>query len=77
MYNDYKTLMQEYTQKHTKITPHYKVISTEGKDHDKLYICGIWIDNEKVAEGVGKSKQIAETDAAKKGLVIMQARFGE
>jgi ribonuclease III len=75
LFNDYKTLMQEFTQKYTKITPHYKVISTEGKDHDKIYICGIWIDNEKIAEGVGKSKQIAETEAAKKGYEIMQARY--
>ncbi len=74
-YNDHKTLMQEFTQKHTKITPHYKVISSEGMDHDKIYICGVWVGSEKVAEGSGKSKQIAETEAARKGLVIMQKRF--
>ena len=75
LYNDFKTLMQEYTQKHTKITPHYKVIATAGKDHDKLYTCGVWVDQEKIAEGVGRSKQVAETEAAKKGLAIMQTRF--
>lgn len=75
MYNDYKTMMQEFTQKFTKITPHYKVISTDGKDHDKIYVCGVWVENEKIAEGVGKSKQQAETTAAKKGLAIMQARY--
>ena len=75
LYNDFKTLMQEFTQKHTKITPHYKVISTAGKDHDKIYTCGVWVEQEKIAEGVGRSKQVAETEAAKKGLQIMQARF--
>ena len=75
LYNDFKTLMQEFTQKHTKITPHYKVISTEGKDHDKIYTCGVWVEQEKIAEGVGRSKQVAETEAAKKGLRIMQTRF--
>ena len=75
LYNDFKTLMQEFTQKHTKITPHYKVISTEGKDHDKIYVCGVWVENEKIAEGVGRSKQQAETQAAQKGLTILQARF--
>lgn len=74
-YNDFKTLMQEFTQKHTKITPRYKVISTDGKDHAKLYTCGVWVEQEKIAEGVGRSKQIAETEAAKTGLAIMQARF--
>jgi ribonuclease III len=76
-YNDYKTLMQEFTQKYTKITPHYKVITTEGKDHNKVYVCGLWVDNEKISEGSGKSKQIAETQAAKKSLLIMQARYKE
>lgn len=76
-YNDHKTLMQEFTQKHTKITPHYKVISAEGKDHDKIYVCGVWVGSEKIAEGSGKSKQSAETEAAREGLVIMKVRYQE
>jgi ribonuclease-3 len=74
-YKDFKTLMQEFCQKHTKITPHYRVISSEGKDHEKVFLIGVWVGNEKIAEGEGRSKQEAETEAAQTALQILQKRF--
>ncbi|NJS41135.1 ribonuclease III [Candidatus Gracilibacteria bacterium] len=64
-YDDYKTILQEYCQKTKKITPKYKVISETGKDHNKIYICGVWIDNKLFSQGTGRTKQEAETEAAK------------
>jgi ribonuclease III len=72
---DEKTQIQEYCQKHTKITPHYRIIGTEGKDHEKVFTVGIWIGAEKISEGVGRSKQEAETEAAKAGLEILKNRY--
>ncbi len=67
---DEKSLFQEKAQELTGITPHYDVISEEGPDHDKNFTCAIYIGEEKVAEGMGNSKQRAEQAAAKAGLRV-------
>jgi ribonuclease III len=74
---DEKTQIQEFCQKHTKITPHYRIIGTEGKDHEKVFTVGIWIGAEKISEGAGRSKQDAETEAAKAGLEILKLRYSQ
>lgn len=62
---DYKTLLQEITQKRWKERPLYNVISVEGPEHARIFtvegsIRGI------SAVGKGKSKKEAEQEAAKK-----------
>lgn len=76
-YKDYKTLLQEFSQKHTKSTPFYKVISTTGKDHEKQFTIGVWIDGQVLSQAEGKSKQEAETKAATGALKLLQERFTE
>jgi len=63
-----KSLFQEKAQEMQGITPHYEVISETGPDHDKKFVCGAYIDKEKVAEGKGNSKQRAEQDSAKNAI---------
>ncbi|MBC7471723.1 MAG: ribonuclease III [candidate division SR1 bacterium] len=75
LYKDSKTLIQEFCQKHVKITPHYRVLHTEGKDHEKTFIIGVWIGAEKLSEGQGRSKQDAEAEAAKYGLKVLEMRY--
>ncbi len=67
-YKDSKTKLQELSQKEAKETPTYKVISSEGKDHEKMFKSGVWIKNKKLGEGEGKSKQLAEQSAATNAL---------
>jgi ribonuclease III len=67
-YKDFKTLLQEYCQKQLKVTPHYRVVSSLGKDHEKVFNIGVWIGRQEVARGVGRSKQEAETEAARLAL---------
>ncbi len=74
-WKDAKTIMQEYCQKHTRITPRYKLISSEGKDHVKLFTIGVWVGTEKMGEGQGKSKQDAETEAAKEALLNLKKQY--
>jgi ribonuclease III len=76
-YKDSKTLIQEFCQKHIKITPHYRVLQTEGKDHEKTFVIGVWVGAEKLAEGQGRSKQDAELEAAQHGLEVLESRFVE
>ncbi len=68
-YKDAKSLVQEKAQEIMQTTPTYKVTSESGPDHDKLFIIAIFFNNKEVATGEGKSKQEAESDAAKNALI--------
>ncbi len=68
LYKDAKSLVQEKAQEHVSVTPSYKVLSEEGPDHDKLFTVGIFFGDTKIADGEGRSKQEAETSAAKNAL---------
>lgn len=68
LYKDAKSTVQEKAQELLSVTPSYRVLGEEGPDHDKRFTVGIYFGEQKVTEGEGKSKQEAETMAAKKAL---------
>lgn len=68
-YKDAKSLVQEKSQAILNITPNYKVISESGPDHNKEFIIAIYFGDTKIAEGKGKSKQEAETNAATNAII--------
>jgi ribonuclease III len=70
LWQDAKSKFQEMAQELFSITPTYKIVREEGPDHDKQFVSGIFIGVDKIAEGSGKSKQEAETAAARKGLEV-------
>lgn len=70
LYRDAKSFVQEKCQELYGVTPNYKVLTEEGPDHDKLFSVGIYFGEDVVAEGRGKSKQEAETAAAKSALIV-------
>lgn len=61
---DPKSKFQEYIQETMKLTPHYKVISEEGPDHDKTFKVVAMVGDKEFCVGEGKSKQLAEQMAA-------------
>ena len=63
-YFEPKTELQEYTQRYYKVTPRYEIVSTEGKDHQKIFYVALYISDKKLTEASGKSKQEAETNCA-------------
>jgi len=65
---DSKSLFQEKAQEITGFTPVYKVLKEVGPDHDKRFTSGVFLGEEKIAEGDGESKQDAEQIAAKNAL---------
>lgn len=69
---DVKTELQEFAQKTLKVTPSYKTLDSKGKDHQKEFQCGLYIGGRLVATGWGKSKQEAQTEAAKLGLTVLK-----
>lgn len=70
LYMDPKSKFQEESQDKHGITPRYKVLREFGPDHDKTFRVGIFLNDELVATGQGKSKQEAQVEAAEKGLQV-------
>lgn len=68
LYRDAKSFVQEKSQELYGVTPSYKVLHEEGPDHDKIFRIGIYFNDDVIAEGEGKSKQEAETAAARNAL---------
>lgn len=68
LYMDPKSRFQEEAQDKSGITPIYRVVSESGPDHDKKFVVGVYLDDEKIAQGEGQSKQEAQREAAEKAL---------
>jgi len=68
LYLDPKSKFQERAQELYGITPHYKVLSEAGPDHAKEFVVGLYLGEEKIAQGQGTSKQEAQVAAAAEGL---------
>lgn len=67
---DPKSKFQERSQDKVSITPAYKIVKESGPDHNKLFTVGVYLDEDLVATGDGKSKQEAEQAAALKALEV-------
>jgi len=68
---DYKSQLQEWVQEEQGPMPHYIVVREEGPDHDKTFWISVKVFGFESA-GQGKSKKIAEQDAAKKAIEILK-----
>lgn len=69
LWQDAKSRFQELGQEHSSVTPTYQLMSQSGPDHDRVFTVGVFLRQEKIAEGQGRSKQEAEQAAAEKALV--------
>jgi ribonuclease-3 len=68
VFKDPKSLLQEYVQSKKQHSPLYKVLKEEGPAHAKRFTIGVFVGNELMGEGSGKSKQEAEEKAAEQAL---------
>jgi ribonuclease-3 len=69
---DFKTKLQEYTQRHLNDIPQYTVASEEGPDHAKTFEVVISIRGKVYGRGRGRSKKEAEQGAAAEALRSLQ-----
>lgn len=70
-YIDYKSLLQEIIQEQSRVSPIYRVIKSEGPDHAKIFWMEAVAGERTLANGMGKSKQEAEQEAAYNALEKM------
>jgi len=69
-HHDYKSKLQEIVQENQGAMPRYRIIREEGPDHEKTF----WIElavYDIETQGSGKSKKMAEQDAARRALEIL------
>ena len=72
LFKDFKTALQEITQSRFGLIPEYTVIASRGPDHKKEFEIAVIIDSKEYARAVGKSKKVAQQEAAKIALNILK-----
>jgi len=66
--------LQEWLQTDSFEPPHYKMVSVTGPDHDREFECIVLHEGVELARGQGKSKKIAETNAALAALELLREK---
>ena len=64
--------LQEWLQARSPNAPQYQLVSAEGPDHDRNFVCAVLHDGVELARGAGKSKKAAESEAALAALKKLQ-----
>jgi ribonuclease-3 len=67
-HRDAKSRAQEWAQAHLGGTPSYRLLSSEGPDHNREFTVALELHDEEVATGAGRSKIDAEQAAARAAL---------
>ena len=70
--NDFKTDLQEYSQEAFQSTPEYRLEKETGPDHNKTFYVGVYLKENLMGKGKGKSKKEAEQKAAKEALACLK-----
>jgi ribonuclease III len=72
---DYKSELQEVMQSRLQHTPFYRLLAETGPDHDKVFSIEVLAGSRVLGCGTGKSKKLAETDAAHAALEQIKGDF--
>jgi ribonuclease-3 len=72
---DYKSRLQEVTQSRFQVTPSYRLIEETGPDHAKNFIVEVTAGGKALGRGAGRSKKLAETEAAHAALEAFNRDF--
>jgi len=74
--HNYKGELLEFMQAKGEIMPYYHVQDQIGPDHDKRFIVGVYMNNELLGEGRGKTKKEAEQNAAREAIKVIKQYSG-
>ena len=70
-----KSALQEKLQE-GGITPTYRLVETQGPPHDRTFVAQVYAGDKGLAQGVGRPKQEAESQAAKSTPARLSEFFG-
>ncbi|MFQ5596963.1 MAG: ribonuclease III [Nitrospiria bacterium] len=71
---DFKTALQEYSQKAFGVLPVYRLVQETGPDHRKRFEIETIVNGKTCAIGVGKSKKAAEQKSAEAALAALRGK---
>ena len=71
---DHKSRLQEQLQARGRPLPSYRISGEVGPDHRKLFHVEVFVGEEMIARGVGRTKKEAEQEAARLGLDAINSR---
>jgi ribonuclease III len=66
--SNFKSLLQQYAQRHWGGTPEYQILDEKGPDHSKCFEIGVTIEGRGFPSAWGMSKKEAEQEAARLAL---------
>jgi ribonuclease III len=69
---DPKSELQERIQATGREAPRYRVVASAGPAHDPTFEVEVFVDDQALARGTGKSKRLAERDAAARALAELE-----
>jgi len=69
--DDFKSVLQEFTQEAYKTRPEYVMIGESGPAHDKVFRVAVYVQGKLRAEGEGRSKKDAEQNAARETFLCL------
>jgi ribonuclease-3 len=72
---DFKTNLQELVQSRQQAAPVYELVSEAGLPHDRIFTIAVRVGDQVLGTGSGKSKKIAETEAAAAALARLERDF--
>ena len=68
---DHKTKLQEGLQKSGDVSIEYRLINEEGPAHERVFWIEVYVDDQLIGTGQGKSKKLAEQAAAENALAAL------
>ena len=71
---DYKTTLQERTQKWIHLTPAYQIVSHRGPDHIREYCVAVTVSDFELGRGWGLTKKSASQEAARSALDLIPTK---
>jgi ribonuclease-3 len=74
---NYKALVQELIQGQKRPTPVYRLVEATGPDHSKQFTAELLVEGEALGRGKGRSKKIAESQAARAAWEKLRCNHGE
>jgi len=69
---DSKSELQHVSQTRWHEIPHYRLVSSEGPDHAKLFTVEVMVGSRVMGRGQGRNKKQAELDAARRALETLR-----
>ena len=69
--NNYKSLLQQVSQRELGGTPRYQVLDEQGPDHARSFKIAVVINSQRFAAAWGQNKKIAESRAAQNALAAI------